>query len=71
MQCAPEPVAARTNLIVCYRERYANPWGAAERGYLDDVIEPAETSKKLIAGFQMLESNAEDLPKRKHGNVPL
>ena len=44
---------------------------AAERGYVDDVIDPAETRQKLIAGFAMLRTKREELPRRKHGNVPL
>ena len=54
-----------------YIERYANPYVAAERGYVDDVIDPADTRAKLIAGLDMLRSKREELPKRKHGNVPL
>ena len=54
-----------------YTERFANPYLAAERGYIDAVIDPAETRRKLIAGFEMLRSKREELPKRKHGNIPL
>jgi acetyl-CoA carboxylase carboxyltransferase component len=68
---APDPAARRTELIEEYTERYANPYNAAERGYIDDVIDPAETRLKLIAGLAMLRSKREELPKRKHGNVPL
>jgi len=71
IQSAADPAGRRSELIDEYKERYANPWVAAERGYVDDVIDPAETRRKLIAGFKMLESKSEDLPKRKHGNVPL
>ncbi len=71
IQAASDPVARRTELIDEYKERFANPWIAAERGYVDDVIDPAETRVKLIAGLDMLRSKQEDLPKRKHGNVPL
>ena len=48
-----------------------NPWGAAERGFVDDVIDPAETRAVLSRSLDMLRSKREDLPKRKHGNVPL
>ncbi len=71
IQSAADPEARRTELIDEYKERFANPWVAAERGYIDDVIDPADTRRKLIAGLRMLESKTEDLPKRKHGNVPL
>ena len=54
-----------------YAEKYANPYAAAERGYVDDVIDPAETRTKLIAGLKMLQSKREELPRRKHGNMPL
>src|SRR3954464_12298891 len=66
-----DPAAKRAELIEAYTEEFANPYGAAERGYVDDVIDPAETRVKLIAGLHMLRSKREDLPKRKHGNVPL
>ena len=54
-----------------YTERYANPYLAAERGYVDDVIDPAETRRVLARSLDILSSKREDLPKRKHGNVPL
>jgi len=68
---ADDPVARRTELVDEYVERYANPYVAAERGYVDDVIDPSETRVKLVAGLEMLRSKREELPKRKHGNVPL
>ena len=61
----------KATLIEEYIEKYANPYAAAERGYVDDVIDPAETRKKVIAGFRMLASKREELPRRKHGNTPL
>ncbi len=54
-----------------YTERYANPYAAAERGYVDDVIDPADTRRVLVRGLALLVSKREDLPKRKHGNMPL
>ena len=54
-----------------YAEMFANPYRAAERGIVDDVILPEETRAKVIAGFKMLENKAETLPKKKHGNIPL
>jgi acetyl-CoA carboxylase carboxyltransferase component len=71
LQAAADPVARRAELVEEYTERYANPYIAAERGYIDDVIDPADTRIKLIAGLALLESKREELPKRKHGNVPL
>ncbi len=66
-----DPVAKRAELIEEYTEKYCNPWEAADRGYVDDVIDPAETRVKLIAGFKMLRAKKEELPPRKHGNMPL
>jgi len=54
-----------------YAEMFANPYKAAERGFVDDVILPEETRAKLIAAFKSLENKAESLPKKKHGNIPL
>ncbi len=71
IQSAADPAARRTELVDEYKEKFANPWIAAERGFIDDVIDPADTRRKVIAGFAMLEAKREDLPKRKHGNVPL
>lgn len=68
---AADPEARRAELIEDYTERLANPYIAAERGYVDDVIEPSETRRKIVAGLRLLESKREELPKRKHGNVPL
>jgi len=50
---------------------FANPYRAAERGYVDDVIFPAETRGKLINGLLSLKTKVADVPKRKHGNIPL
>ncbi|MCP3992017.1 MAG: acyl-CoA carboxylase subunit beta [Actinomycetia bacterium] len=71
IQAAADPEARRAELIEEYKEQFANPWIAAERGYVDDVIDPADTRRKIIAGLDMLRSKREELPKRKHGNVPL
>ena len=68
---ADDPVARRTELVDEYTERHANPYEAAERGYIDDVIDPAITRPMLIKSLQMLRTKREELPKRKHGNVPL
>ena len=68
---AADPVARRSELIEEYTERYVNPYIAAERGYVDDVIDPAQTRAVLARSLDMLRTKREDLPKRKHGNVPL
>ena len=54
-----------------YDDRFANPWVAAERGYVDEVIEPARTRSKLIGGLRLLENKRDTNPPRKHGNIPL
>jgi propionyl-CoA carboxylase beta chain len=54
-----------------YRERFANPFVAAERGYVDDVIEPHETRPKVIRALRMLETKVDTMPRKKHGNIPL
>ncbi|MCH7986204.1 MAG: methylmalonyl-CoA carboxyltransferase, partial [Acidobacteria bacterium] len=54
-----------------FRQRYANPWIAAERGWVDAVIEPKLTRPKLIAALQMLENKRDTNPPKKHGNIPL
>jgi acetyl-CoA carboxylase carboxyltransferase component len=71
LQTAADPVTRRAELVDEYTERYANPYVAAERGYVDDVIDPADTRSVVIAGLDLLRSKREELPKRKHGNVPL
>jgi len=68
---AGDPAARRAELVDEYTERYANPYIAAERGYIDDVISPEETRRVLVRSLSVLASKREDLPKRKHGNVPL
>ncbi len=54
-----------------YTEKFANPYRAANRGYIDEVILPENTRKKLISAFKMLENKVDQLPKKKHGNIPL
>jgi acetyl-CoA carboxylase carboxyltransferase component len=68
---ADDPTAVRAELVAGYVEHYANPWIAAERGYVDDVIEPAVTRPMLIKGLAMLRSKRQETRTRKHGNVPL
>jgi acetyl-CoA carboxylase carboxyltransferase component len=71
LQMAADPEARRAELVDEYTTRYANPYAAAERGFVDDVIDPAETRRKVVAGFRLLRTKREELPKRKHGNIPL
>ena len=61
----------RADLIADYERKFANPYIAAERGYVDDVIEPAETRPRLIQALRMLATKREAVPPRKHGNIPL
>ena len=68
---AKDPEARRQELIDEYREEFANPYTAADRGFLDDVIEPGETRARLIDDLDMLLSKREDKPSKKHGNIPI
>ncbi|MBU2045829.1 MAG: methylmalonyl-CoA carboxyltransferase, partial [Bacteroidetes bacterium] len=54
-----------------YSDIFANPYRAAERGFIDEVIEPADTRSKLIKAFKMLENKVVNNPRKKHGNIPL
>jgi acetyl-CoA carboxylase carboxyltransferase component len=71
LQDADDPEVRKAELLDEYTERYVHPYDAAERGYVDDVIDPADTRKVLVNALDLLRSKREDLPKRKHGNVPL
>jgi acetyl-CoA carboxylase carboxyltransferase component len=71
IESADDPVVRRAELVEEYRERFANPYNAGERGYVDDVIDPRETRKVLVEALAMLRTKKEKLPQRKHGNVPL
>ena len=68
---ADDPEARKAELTDAYAEKWLNPYVAADRGFVDDVIDPTETRAKLIAGMNMLASKKEELPPRKHGNMPL
>jgi len=68
---ADDPAARRAELITEYRDRFSTPYAAAERGFIDDVIEPAETRPRLIRALRMLATKREAIPARKHGNIPL
>src|SRR5947209_8653046 len=68
---AEDPEGVRTAKIDEYRERFASPFIAAERGYIDDVIEPHETRAKVIRALRMLANKVDTVPRKKHGNIPL
>ncbi len=68
---ASDPEALEEKLVQEYIERFANPYIAAERGYVDDVIEPAQTRSRLIKSLEMLETKRDRNPWKKHGNIPL
>jgi propionyl-CoA carboxylase beta chain len=68
---ADDPQAKLQEKVQEYTEKFANPYRAAHRGYVDEVIYPRETRQKLIRAFQMLENKVATLPKKKHGNIPL
>jgi acetyl-CoA carboxylase carboxyltransferase component len=68
---AEDPEAERTRLVQEYRDRFANPYVAAARGYIDDVIEPRETRPRLIEALKMLQNKRDSNPAKKHGNIPL
>jgi acetyl-CoA carboxylase carboxyltransferase component len=71
LDAAEDPETRRVELVEEYTERFANPYVAAERGYVDDVIDPADTRAVLCRSLAMLRTKQEKLPQRKHGNVPL
>ena len=71
LAAAKDPDAARAEKVEEFRERYANPWIAAERGWIDAVIEPKLTRPKLIRALEMLENKRDKNPPKKHGNIPL
>jgi len=68
---AEDADAERERLVGEYRETFANPFVAAERGYIDDVIEPRETRARLIEALEMLQNKRDTNPPKKHGNIPL
>jgi len=71
LAAADDPEARRAELIADYKERFANPYSAAERGYVDDVIEPRRTRPVLISALETTLTKRAPAPKRKHGNIPL
>ena len=71
LEKAKDPIKRKAELVAEYREKFANPYIAAERGYLDDVIEPKETRPRLINALEMLNNKRDTNPAKKHGNIPL
>ncbi len=68
---AKDPEKRRMELVAEYRRKFANPYVAAEKGYIDDVIEPTETRPRLISALEMLVTKRESRPAKKHANIPL
>jgi propionyl-CoA carboxylase beta chain len=68
---AQDKEAARKSRVVEFEEKFANPYIAAQRGFVDEVIEPAQTRPKLIRALSLLENKRDTNPPRKHGNIPL
>ena len=71
IKAAEDPEAERARLEQEYQENYLNPYAAAQAGYIDEVIEPAETRQKLIEALEALQTKVENNPPRKHGNMPV
>ena len=71
LETAPDPAAARAARIAEYRAKFANPYAAAQRGFIDEVILPRQTRAKLIAALGALETKRDRNPPKKHGNIPL
>lgn len=68
---AKDPVKKKAELVKEYREKFANPYVAASRGFIDDVIEPSESRPRLINALEMLSNKRDSNPAKKHGNIPL
>lgn len=71
LEKAKDPAKRKAELVAEYREKFASPYVAAERGYIDDVIEPKETRPRLINALEMLSNKRDANPPKKHGNIPL
>jgi propionyl-CoA carboxylase beta chain len=68
---ADDPAALRAKRVAEFREKFANPYVAAERGFVDEVIQPRNTRRKIVAGLEMTRTKRDRNPPRKHGNIPL
>jgi len=71
MDAAADPAALKDEKTREYREKFANPFVAAERGYVDEVIEPRDTRRRLIQALEVLHTKRDSNPPKKHGNIPL
>jgi propionyl-CoA carboxylase beta chain len=71
LAAAADQSAVRRQKVEEFRDRFTNPFVAAERGYVDDVIEPRETRPRVIRALRMLENKVDTMPRKKHGNIPL
>jgi len=71
MDAAKDPAGFKEEKTREYREKFANPYVAAERGYVDEVIEPRDTRRRLIQALEVLHTKRDSNPPRKHGNIPL
>ena len=68
---ADDQAAERSRLVAEYEERFANPYVAAARGYVDEVILPSETRARIAGALAVLENKRQSVPSKKHGNIPL
>ncbi|HEV2688930.1 MAG TPA: carboxyl transferase domain-containing protein, partial [Bryobacteraceae bacterium] len=71
LAAAEDKDAVRKQKVEDFNDRFANPFVAAERGFIDDVIEPRETRPKVIRALRMLANKVDTMPRKKHGNIPL
>jgi propionyl-CoA carboxylase beta chain len=71
LAAAADPAALRAQKVAEFREKFANPYVAADRGFVDEVIEPRHTRRKIVAGLEMARSKRDKNPPKKHGNIPL
>jgi propionyl-CoA carboxylase beta chain len=71
LDAAADPASARAARVAEYREKFANPSVAAQRGFIDEIIQPRETRARLISALATLETKRDKNPPKKHGNIPL
>jgi propionyl-CoA carboxylase beta chain len=71
LSASSDPEALRKKKVAEFREKFANPYVAADRGFVDEVIEPRKTRRKIVAGLEMARAKRDKNPPKKHGNIPL
>ena len=71
LAASDDPERMREELVADYQERLTNPFVAASRGFIDEVIDPADTRPKIIRALEMLQNKRDSSPAKKHGNIPL